>query len=215
MKKTLQEIYDGFAQTYEENRGLFDMSTVFEDFYRRIPAGRKEVLDLGCGAGEPFARMFIDRGCRVVGVDFSQEMLALASRCAPEMERIHADMREVEFAPARFDAITAVYSLFHVPSDDHPGLFAKLYRCLAPGGMLLFTYATREYTGEEVFDGYKRFFGQELYYSHRTPDELYAMLARCGFRLEAADYRSIGGEVFLWVTASRPVDTSTVAPLIP
>jgi len=33
MDITLREIYDGFAETYEENRGLFDMTDVFASFY--------------------------------------------------------------------------------------------------------------------------------------------------------------------------------------
>ena len=33
MDITVQEIYDGFAETYEENRGLFDMTEIFDSFY--------------------------------------------------------------------------------------------------------------------------------------------------------------------------------------
>jgi hypothetical protein len=68
---------------------------------------------------------------------------------------------------------------------------------------LLFTYATSEYTGQGEFDGYKEFMGQQFYYSHKTPEELYTDLERIGFRIEARDYRDIGGEVFLWVTAGK------------
>jgi cyclopropane fatty-acyl-phospholipid synthase-like methyltransferase len=201
---TLQEIYDGFADTYEESRSRFGMTEVLDSFFARLPVERGELLDLGCGAGEPFARFFIDRGWTVTGVDFSERMLALASVYAPEMERIHADMREVDFAPARFDAITAIYSLFHIPSRDHASLFERFHRWLRPEGKALFTYATREYTGSDEFDGYKEFMGQELYYSHKSPEDLYADLERIGFDIEAADYRDIGSETFLWVTLSKP-----------
>ena len=70
MDITLQEIYDGFAETYEENRGLFDMTEVFDPFYAGLKAKQGRLLDVGCGAGEPFARFFIDRGWTVTGVDF-------------------------------------------------------------------------------------------------------------------------------------------------
>lgn len=203
MGSSLQEIYDKFAQTYEMNRGLFDMSDVLNSFYSRLTLKKGRLLDLGCGAGEPFARFFIDHDWAVTGVDFSGKMLALAAKYVPEMKIIHADMREVDFAPDSFDAITAIYSLFHLPSRDHAALLKKFYRWLCPEGKLLFTYATKEYTGSGEFDGYKEFLGQQLYYSHKTPEALRADLENTGFRIVSQDYREIGGETFLWITVSK------------
>lgn len=205
MNSTLREIYDGFAETYEEKRGLFDMTEVFNSFYGCLEVKKGRLLDLGCGAGVPFARFFIDRGWTVTGVDFSKRMLELASKYVPEMQTIYADMRKVEFEPSQFDAITAIYSLFHVPSNDHAALFDKFYQWLCPKGKALFTYATKEYTGSNEFDGYKEFMGQKLYYSHKSPDKLYADLENIGFNIESTDYRDIGNEIFLWVTVSKPM----------
>ena len=205
MDITLREIYDEFAKTYKENRGLFDMTEVFNSFYARLRLNKGRSLDLGCGAGEPFAQFFIDRGWTVTGVDFSKQMLELATKYVPEMKTIHADMREVEFEPGQFDAITATYSLFHIPSNDHAALFDKFYRWLSPKGKALFTYATKEYTGNDEFDGYKEFMERELYYSHKSPDKLYSDLERIGFNIDNTDYRDIGNEIFLWVTVSKPM----------
>jgi cyclopropane fatty-acyl-phospholipid synthase-like methyltransferase len=132
-------------------------------------------------------------------------MLELAARYVPEMQTIHSDMRTVEFDAERFDAITAVYSLFHVPAEEHSVLFEKFQRWLRPGGKVLFTYATREYTGSDEFDGCKEFLGKQLYYSHKTPERLCMDLECAGLEVESLDYRDIGGEVFLWVTACRAV----------
>lgn len=206
MDTPLQDIYDGFAETYEQDRGRSDMTEVLTAFYSGLKVKQGGLLDLGCGAGEPFARWFVDRGWSVTGVDFSQRMLELAAVYVPEMERVEGDIRHVDFAPRRFDAITAVYSLFHLPSGEHEAMFAKLYDWLRPGGKVLFTYATEEYTGSPEFDGHKVFMGQDMYYSHTNPDTLYLMLKAIGFRIESTEYREIGGEVFLWVTVSRPED---------
>ena len=203
MTKTLQVIYDHFAESYEANRGLFDMTEVFDTFYSRLDAGAGKLLDLGCGAGEPWAKYFVERGWQVTGVDFSKCMLEHAVRYVPEMRTIAGDMREVRFEADTFDAVTAIYSLFHVPEKDHQPLFANIYRWLVPGGKFLFTYATREYTGQLEFDGYKEFMGQQLYYSHTSPERLNHLLKKIGFTIASADYRDIGNEIFLWVTAEK------------
>jgi cyclopropane fatty-acyl-phospholipid synthase-like methyltransferase len=204
MNPALREIYDEFAETYEAGRGRFDMAAILAPFFAGLDLPKGRLLDLGCGAGEPFPRYFLDRGWEVYGVDFSKKMLHLAALYAPEMKTICADMLDVEFEPEHFDAITSIYSLFHVPRARHPELFAKLRRWLRPGGKALFTYATAEYTGRDEFEGYKEFMGRQLFYSHLTRAQLNDALAQAGLRLASADLRAIGGETFLWVAVARP-----------
>ena len=204
MDSSLRDIYDGFAETYEANRGLFDMSEILGPFFAGLGVPKGRLLDLGCGAGEPFPRFFLDRGWEVYGVDFSKKMLHLAAQYAPEMHTICADMLEVAFDPAHFDAITCIYSLFHVPRARHAELFAKFHRWLRPGGKVLFTYAAKEYTGEDEFEGFREFMGQNLFYSHTSPAKLRAAIEHAGLRVESITLREIGGESFLWVTAEQP-----------
>lgn len=201
----LRDIYDGFAETYEASRGLFDMSHILGPFFSGLGLEAGRLLDLGCGAGEPFPRYFLDRGWEVYGVDFSKKMLHLATQYAPEMHAICDDMLQVDFDPEHFNAITCIYSLFHIPRDRHPDLFARFHRWLRPGGKILFTYATREYTGQDEFEGVKEFMGQEMFYSHTTPDNLRTQLESIGLTVESAMLREIGGETFLWVTVQKPM----------
>jgi len=203
-RKNLPEIYDEFARTYTENRGRFDITPILQDFNEILGMETGRLLDLGCGAGEPVSRWFVDRGWEVTGVDFSRGMLQLAQHHVPEMTCIHADMREIRFPPEHFDAVIASYSLFHVPREDHAALFGNILQWLQPGGRTLFTYATRAYTGEDAFDGYREFLGRKLYYSHMSTEQLYATLGTLGFIIESTDYRSIGGEEFLWITLRKP-----------
>ena len=206
MNNTLRKIYDAFAKTYEENRGQFDMSDILDGFYSTLKPENGKLLDLGCGAGEPVARYFTDHNWSVVGVDFSEQMIQLASKYVPEMQLMHADISEVDFESTQFDAIIASYSLFHISVDKHKDILKKFDKWLCPNGKALFTYAAEEYTGSTTFDGYKNFMGQALYYSHKNPDELYVDLEDIGFNIDSIDYRNIGGETFLWVTVSkRPV----------
>ena len=77
MKRSLREIYDSFARTYDQNRGLFDMGEVLSQFYNFLEIKQGELLDLGCGAGEPFARFFVDFGWKGTGGDFSVKMFTV------------------------------------------------------------------------------------------------------------------------------------------
>lgn len=203
MADSLNKIYDSFAKTYDENRGSFDISEILEKFRLQLPVQGGSLLDLGCGAGEPVASYFIKNGWHVTGVDFSEKMLELSTKYAPEMDGIKNDIREVDFQRSQFDTVTATYSLFHIPAEDHPHLFKKIYGWLKPGGRFLFTYATKEYTGEERFNGFKKFIDTELFYSHVTPDELFSDLSKIGFEIVSSDYHTIFNETFLWVTASK------------
>ena len=204
MNTKLEKIYDNFAKTYDENRNLFDMTKILDSFYERLTVKKGNLLDLGCGAGEPFAKWFINHGWSVTGVDFSERMIELAEKYVPEMKTIHSDMLKVEFKPNSFDAITITYSLFHIPSSEHMALLKKTYTWLRTKGRLLFTYATKEYTGHNEFDGYKNFMGQKLYYSHKSPEKIFSDLEKIGFIVKSKDYRNIGGETFLWITAIKP-----------
>ena len=196
-------IYDGFAATYVRKRDSFDLTEVLEGFTSALP-DNGALCDLGCGAGEPVSTYFAKLGWDVTGVDFSAGMLELADEILPEMMTALGDIRDVDFETESFDAVTAVYSLFHIPWHDHPGLFARVTRWLRPGGQFLFTYATADYTGYDEFEGTREFMGQALFYSHTTPERLRTQLATAGLDLVDEQHRTIGGETFLWVTVARP-----------
>jgi len=204
MSDSLQETYNGFADTYEANHGAFDITEILNRFHSSLEPEIGKLLDLGCGAGEPVARYFLNNNWQVTGVDFSERMIELAAKYAPKMVAIRGDIREVKFEPNQFDAVTATYSLFHIPSQLHAELLSEVFQWLKPKGKVLFTYATREYTGAEEYSGYKEFMGTELYYSHKKPTELYDDLQRIGFNLESHEYHTICNETFLWVTAQKP-----------
>lgn len=78
------------------------------------------ILDAGCGKGE-YARLFANRGHRVMGIDFLAELIALARRKAahqgPTATFLVMDALTIKQLPEVLD--TAIDSgLFHVFRDD-------------------------------------------------------------------------------------------------
>src|SRR3954470_21537520 len=94
---------------------------------QRLPDGAR-VLDLGCGDGAKLSR--IARRFDVTGVDLSEAQLRLARAAAPAGTFVHADFTQLDFPRESFDAVTALYSILHVPRDEQPALLARIERWL-------------------------------------------------------------------------------------
>ena len=184
---------------------------ILADFAHNLPVGA-QILDAGCGAGEPVAHYFVDRGDTVIGIDVSERMLALARLQVPEATFQAMDMRDLAFQSASFNAITAVYTVFHLPRADHAALFARFAQALKPGGRLLLTLATQEYTGQEEFDREMAFIGRRLPYSHDRPEVALSKLATAGLVVVSARWIETGGETFYWIVARKPVVQNGVHP---
>jgi demethylmenaquinone methyltransferase/2-methoxy-6-polyprenyl-1,4-benzoquinol methylase len=103
----------------------------------RLPVGPDDtVLDVACGTGAVALELAQQKGCSVVGVDQSNEMLDEARRrlvLAAETSRvrlIEASAQELPFENASFDGLTAAYLLRYL--DDLPAGLRELARVLRP-----------------------------------------------------------------------------------
>jgi SAM-dependent methyltransferase len=97
-----------------------------------VRAGTR-LLDLACGPGE-LAGAAAKRGARVTGCDFSEAMLASASRRYPALRFERADAQALPFAEGSFDAVTMAFLLGHLAEPARA--LAEAHRVLAPGGRL-------------------------------------------------------------------------------
>ena len=102
------------------------------------------VLDIGCGAGGLLARAASQGAGRLVGIDASATMLALArDRLGATAELHHADAAATDAeALGRFDVVYLVAVLFAVPPAMRAALLRLAAACLAPGGVLVVTVYT-------------------------------------------------------------------------
>lgn len=95
-----------------------------------------KTLDLCCGHGNVSAAL-LSRGCRVVGIDFSPAMLALARARAPKATFIEADAQALPFDDAEFDAVVSNLGVCHVP--DQARALVEARRVLRPSGRFAMT----------------------------------------------------------------------------
>jgi SAM-dependent methyltransferase len=113
------------------------------DSLARLPK-QSSILDLGCGGGQD-ARFLLAKGFRVVGMDLTTAFLRAAQNTAPSVPLVLADMRDLPFEDASFDAVWAAACLMHLPKVEAAGVLRSLSRIVSSGGLLAatVTYGTQ------------------------------------------------------------------------
>lgn len=96
------------------------------------------ILDVGCGIGGSTRRLSHETGCRVTGIDLSDEYIDVAERLTTLLgmqERVdfHAcSALELPFADNSFDGIWSLQMNMNV--EDKLGWLKETFRVLKPGG---------------------------------------------------------------------------------
>jgi SAM-dependent methyltransferase len=163
-----------------------------------------QVLDLGCGGGEPVARFLVDHGLRVTGIDSSPELLALARHRLPEQDWIVGDMRRIVLN-RRFDGILAWDSYFHLSHDAQRAMFSVFDAHAGDRAVLLFNTGPGHGESASTFT----FKNEPLYHASLAPEEYRALLDRHGFEvIRHVTNDAQGGGRTAWLCRRKPVFTT-------
>ena len=102
-------------------------------------AGAVRVLELGTGTGET-ARRLLERhpAARLVGIDVSETMLAVA-RAALPADRVELRVARLQdqLPEGPFDLVASALCVHHLEGPEKQDLFARVRAALAPGGRLV------------------------------------------------------------------------------
>ena len=94
------------------------------------------VVDLGSGPGHTAAAA-AERGARVVGLDVTPEMVAIARSRHPDLTFEVGDAQELPFPDASRDAVVGNFVILHLGDPERAA--AEAARVLAPGGRVAFS----------------------------------------------------------------------------
>ena len=186
----------------------------------------QRVLDVATGTGMVAAELIRRAGCRVVGLDQSEDMLSGARArvgrepaLAERLELVRGEAERLPFADGEFDALTFTYLLRYV--DDRAATMRELARVVRPGGrigMLEFAVpqaepprtAWRAYTrvglplvGRTVSPAWEevgRFLGPSIERLEREEPDLRGLWASAGIRNVRERRMSYGAGLLMWGT---------------
>ncbi|MEU0797948.1 class I SAM-dependent methyltransferase [Amycolatopsis sp. NPDC005961] len=96
------------------------------------------VLDAGCGSGDflPWLAELAGPGGRVSAVDLAAENVALAGARADTVHVTQADLRDLPYASASFDAVWSANTVQYLDDDELRTALAELRRVVRPGGTI-------------------------------------------------------------------------------
>lgn len=172
--------YEKIADWFDEHRSrdLFEKKWI--DRALRQLEKNADVLDLGCGMGQPIAEYLVQQGCSVTGIDTNKKSIDKAKQRIPKAHFMLGDMRTISL-DHQFDLVIAWHSFFHLTQLDQRAMFPVFKNHLKNGGILLFTSGPKE--GEVWSDNG----GEMLYHASLSLDTYRALLLQ--YQFDLIDYQ--------------------------
>ncbi|WMC92557.1 class I SAM-dependent methyltransferase [Kineothrix sp. MB12-C1] len=141
--------FDLWAGGYDKSVGICDesnsypfagykniLNTIYNMVLNKTEAA---VLDIGFGTGALTKKLY-EQGCRIIGIDFSHEMIRIAKEKMPNATLIQADFKKGlpdEISSIGYDFIIATYSLHHLSNSEKVLFLESLLECLHPDGQII------------------------------------------------------------------------------
>jgi ubiquinone/menaquinone biosynthesis C-methylase UbiE len=196
--KKVEEGYDKMGETYHNFRDNEKFKFELEQFSELLPPSG-QVLDAGCGVGRPTSEFLVKEGFKVTGIDISNRMIDLAKENVPQAKFYKKNILTLDFPDDSFDGIICVYTLWHIPRNDHITIIQNFHRMLKDNGILVLN------TGIYESDGISQFFGEPMLWSTNNPKKTLEAVKDLGFEIIFEGVLKLGGERQYWIFAKKVV----------
>jgi len=189
--------YNKAAENYDAERNQFKNDKYLEKL-NSLLAVNSLILDIGCGAGRPVDKFFVEKGHRVIGIDLSEKMIELAKRNVPEADYSVRNMVELHTKEYHVDAVVSFYAIFHTPRETHQTILRKINSFLPRSGLILISMGSSEWVGKE-----ENFHGAEMFWSHYGAEKNTELVKNAGFETIVDEIDDTGGEKHQIILAKK------------
>jgi SAM-dependent methyltransferase len=190
-------LYQRYAIDWDRERGRCLVEKAWLDRLLALLPPQASILDMGCGAGEPITRYFVEKGYDLTGIDSSPSLIGMCKDRFPDQDWIVADMRMLSL-DRRFDGILAWNSFFHLCPEDQRRMFPIFSRHAKPRAALMFTSGPSH---GEAIGIYK---GEPLYHGSLDEAEYRLLLNQNGFDVVSHVVEDPNcGHHTVWLTQTR------------
>lgn len=130
----LKQTYNKIALDWTKDHAKSDWWAEPAHIFLQYLKPKDKILDVGCASGLK-TKYLIEKGFKVTGIDFSEEMIKLAKEHCPEAEFYVRDIKE-PLNLEIFDAIFAQAVLLHIPKVEFLKVLENLNNNLKSGGYI-------------------------------------------------------------------------------
>jgi len=200
MREIVERGYDegDYMGHFHLREALDDRETrFFTELEKHVPVNGK-ILDLGSGTGIPYDKYLVGKGFRVTGLDISEKHVNRARENVPEATYIKADFSRYNLGTETYDAIISLYSIFHIPREEHEPLLKNIYNALKPVGVFLATLGV-----EDMEMDVNEFIGSTMAWSSYSMNENIELVIKTGFKPLLMEEEDEEGENHLWILAKK------------
>lgn len=180
-KKIVKDGYNAISYIYRDDFEGPECQDYHEWLDEFIPMLRTQskILDIGCGCGIPVAKR-LSGAFELIGVDISPVQIRRARKNVPQGYFIKADISKIDFEINYFHAVLALFSLFHLPTEEQHVVLQKTYKWLEPNGFFLVTFGEKEWTGYR-----KNWLNVEntMYWSYASEETCLTWMKDIGFKI--------------------------------
>ena len=225
----IKSMFEEIAVYYDKVNNLISFGTHYLIKYLCVKEldikPRSMVLDLCCGTGD-FTKLIskIYPRAKVIGLDFSPEMLKLAKNKNPKGVFLQADCTSIPFSEREFQYATVGFGLRNI--EDRQKAISEIYRILETDGIFLHLDFGNHNKLSKIFDWFvsllcKIFKNSAEHYEYLlnskeefpTPDEIITEFEQEGFKfIKRKDF--LFGTISAQVMQKKPKELGIDAHLL-
>ncbi len=189
-----KKAWNRVAKKYETDY-LPKVSSLFDFFCSQLPTG-SFILDLGSGTGLPYAKKFIKKGFKVLGIDISSQMIKIAQRNVPDAEFIEKSMTELDYEN-KFNGVFSSYTMLLLDPPLFKDVSKRVVQSLKKEG--LFYLSLNEPWEENIdVDGEViiEIMGEKMYSRAYTEEEILDTFSPLGLKCLKIYRKKLSSEEF-------------------